>query len=441
MKKSRIILFILMINFMIGFIGCYVKANSNDADYNEELNPIISVVDLDGNKINYIPKPGNNETITILNTNMDYTDCTFAMITKKNYGNKIETTFGNFIFKQKDDNGYIYMCPVNSKDITERKGEFTLKYKAINLENNREDNLSTNFVFYKTQYKNNANLKIGDKDIIKDGNIINDFIENSYTIYYTDTTNTLEIDKYDGNIFYSNMSSTFVINNQSINTSCTLTTKDDTGIILEFLSKNFEDESSKGLIRGVELKTTKITEGETYKVIKSSLDTNTSKFYAYDISTKFADKIIQPNGKVKVKIPLLNDIDSTKIAIYSISEKGEKTEIKQVIETINNQKYATFETNHLSTYVIAEKSIDKNNTPQGVNNNNNNTNQVVNNNKNNNTTQTVNNNKNNNKNDTTKATGKIPKTGIVKNINILLIVLAIVLSVITYNRYKKIKEN
>lgn len=413
MKKSRIILFILMINFMIGFIGDCVKANNNETDYNVELNPIISVVDLDGNKINYIP-PQGNELTTILNTDIDYTDCTFVMTTEKNYGDKIETTFGNFIFKQKNDYGYIYMCPVNQKDITGRKGEFTLNYKAINLENNKEDNLFTNFAFYKPQYKNNANLKIGDKDIIRDGNIINDFIKKSYAIYYIDTTNTLEIDKYDGNIFYSNMSSTFVINNQSINTSCTLTTKDDTGIILEFLSKNFESESSKGLIRCVELKTSKITEGETYKTIKSSL--SSSKFYAYDITTMFEDKTIQPNGKVKVKIPLPNDIDSTKTTIYSISEKGEKTEIKQVIETINNQKYATFETNHLSTYVIAEKSTDKNNTPQGVNNN-------------------------NNKNDTTKATGKIPKTGIVKNINILLIVLAILISVITYNRYKKIKDN
>lgn len=417
MKKSKIILFILMINFMIGFIGCYVKANNNETDYNEELNPIISVVDLDGNKINYIPKPGNNETITILNTNMDYTDCTFVMITKKNYGNKIETDFGNFIFNQKNDNGYIYMCPVNSKDITQRKGEFTLNYKAINMENNKEDNLYTYFSFYKPQYKSNANLKIGDKDIIKDGNIINDFIEDSYTSFYTDTTNTLTIDKYSGEIFYSNMGSTFGIN-KSTNTSCILTTKDDnTGIILDFSSKDFESEASKGVIRGVELKTAKITEGETYKVIKSSLNTNTSKFYAYDITTKFADKIIQPNGKVKIKIPLPNDIDNTKTAIYSISEKGEKTEIKQTTETINNKKYVTFETDHFSTYVIAEKTTN-----------------------NNNTTQITNNNKNNKQNDNTKATGKIPKTGIEKNINKIAIIIAILISIVTYNRYNKLKK-
>ena len=64
-----------------------------------------------------------------------------------------------------------------------------------------------------------------------------------------------------------------------------------------------------------------------------------------------------------MKVP--TDIDTSKLVIYRISENGEKTEYKATIETIGNEKYATFETDHFSTYVLAElKGASDNNQQQ-----------------------------------------------------------------------------
>lgn len=59
-------------------------------------------------------------------------------------------------------------------------------------------------------------------------------------------------------------------------------------------------------------------------------------------------------GYLKISIPIPNSFDTAKLLVYRVSETGDKTEYKVDVETIDGIKYATFETDHFSTYVLAE---------------------------------------------------------------------------------------
>ena len=70
----------------------------------------------------------------------------------------------------------------------------------------------------------------------------------------------------------------------------------------------------------------------------------------YDITLKSNDTIIQPNGKVKISIPIPENFDSSRIIIYRLDESNAITEYQV---TVTNG-YATFETDHFSTYILGE---------------------------------------------------------------------------------------
>ena len=91
--------------------------------------------------------------------------------------------------------------------------------------------------------------------------------------------------------------------------------------------------------------------------IKNALGTDV--YAAYDItlhSAAIGEKITKiDDGKFVVSMPVpehLKGIDSEKLTVYYINEKGEKEEQKA---EINKDGMAVFETNHFSTYVLAEK--------------------------------------------------------------------------------------
>ena len=77
-------------------------------------------------------------------------------------------------------------------------------------------------------------------------------------------------------------------------------------------------------------------------------------FVAYDIKLKSNGVEIQPNGKVKISIPVPDGFDTSKLVVYRIEDDGSKVEYNVNIVTIDGKKYAQFETEHFSTYVLAE---------------------------------------------------------------------------------------
>ncbi len=98
-----------------------------------------------------------------------------------------------------------------------------------------------------------------------------------------------------------------------------------------------------------------ITEGNTYNNISKVLSSLANKFIAYDITLMKDNKEIQPNGKVKLSMPIPSDFDTSKLVVYRIEEDGTKVEYKVNIVTIDGKQYAQFETDHFSNYVLVEK--------------------------------------------------------------------------------------
>lgn len=101
------------------------------------------------------------------------------------------------------------------------------------------------------------------------------------------------------------------------------------------------------------LETKKVTESKTIQIVEESIKEVSTKFVTYDITLKSEGVAIQPNGKVKIKIPIPNGYDKTKLLVYRISEDGTKTKYDIKIE----ENYVIIETDHFSTYVIAENNV------------------------------------------------------------------------------------
>lgn len=98
-----------------------------------------------------------------------------------------------------------------------------------------------------------------------------------------------------------------------------------------------------------------VTEGKVYNTVKTAL-TNISKFKVFDINLLSNGANIQPNGKVKISIPVPTDFNKSNLVVYRVADNGDKTEYAVTI----NGDVATFETDHFSTYVLAEKEVTQN---------------------------------------------------------------------------------
>lgn len=94
-----------------------------------------------------------------------------------------------------------------------------------------------------------------------------------------------------------------------------------------------------------------ITDGIILSTVKESLNGISTEFKIYDITLKSNGTEIQPNGKVKISIPIPSDYNKDRLEVYRIADNGEKIKYEITIEG----DYATFETDHFSTYVLAEK--------------------------------------------------------------------------------------
>lgn len=167
--------------------------------------------------------------------------------------------------------------------------------------------------------------------------------------------------------------------------------------------------TTENVSKDVELVVKDISKEELTTVI-----TDSTNYKAYDITLQKDSKKVQPNGKVKVSIPVPNNMDTSKLVVYRINEDNTKFEYDVKIENIDGKTFATFETDHFSTYVLAEKSAEQ------VDNNENTTNN-----------ETI-------KNNTSLEKDETPKTG---NENYVLLAIATIMiaSICIIALYKKQK--
>ena len=115
------------------------------------------------------------------------------------------------------------------------------------------------------------------------------------------------------------------------------------------------DTTTAVLPANTQLVANEIKEGETYNLATTVLKDLVNNMYVYDITVRSNGVKVQPNGAVKVSIPIPEGLDTNNLVVYRIDEEGNKTEYTVTVETIDKTQYATFETDHFSTYVLGEK--------------------------------------------------------------------------------------
>lgn len=102
----------------------------------------------------------------------------------------------------------------------------------------------------------------------------------------------------------------------------------------------------------------KITVGTEYTTVQTALKDETTKMVVYDITLLSNNVEIQPNGNVKISLPIPSDYNKENLIVYRVEDNGTKTEYNVKVDG----NYATFETDHFSTYVLAEKKVEDTNT-------------------------------------------------------------------------------
>ena len=106
------------------------------------------------------------------------------------------------------------------------------------------------------------------------------------------------------------------------------------------------------LPEGTVLKSVAITSGVEYNRALAALADIGSNFALYDITLEADGVPVQPNGTVKVTVPVPQGMEATDIAVYRINDDGTKTLIVSTVEGNN----IVFETNHFSLYALVDKT-------------------------------------------------------------------------------------
>lgn len=186
-------------------------------------------------------------------------------------------------------------------------------------------------------------------DFIKNGKLISDKIpdgEENDTWIYNRIDNTLLIEtdyeKYKDTLKYSNMGKNFLIytGNGIIHAN--------TGIQLDMQNNLPED---------TKLIADTVKNGNLYDKAVQSIGQEYKNLNVYDISLKDEKNVkIQPSGNVKMYIPIKDNMDTSKLSVYRVENNGNKIQYDVTVTEENGINYATFETNHFSIYVLAEKN-------------------------------------------------------------------------------------
>ncbi|MEA5004413.1 MAG: prenyltransferase/squalene oxidase repeat-containing protein [Christensenella sp.] len=105
--------------------------------------------------------------------------------------------------------------------------------------------------------------------------------------------------------------------------------------------------------QGTTVKAEKIESGSGFQLTQTMLGKDVKKFVLFEISLSDIDgNMIQPNGKVRIGIPIPDGFDKTRLVVYRINANGTRVEYTVTVEG----NMACFETDHFSLYALAEKA-------------------------------------------------------------------------------------
>ena len=128
------------------------------------------------------------------------------------------------------------------------------------------------------------------------------------------------------------------------------------------------DTTTEIVPKNTKLVISKLEKGNKFKNVEESLIEGTEKFIVYDITLESEGVSIQPDGKVKISIPIPDEFGTENVVVYRVEEDGTKTKYDVKIEIIGGKAYAVFETDHFSIYTLAvekEETVETNNPKTG----------------------------------------------------------------------------
>lgn len=103
-----------------------------------------------------------------------------------------------------------------------------------------------------------------------------------------------------------------------------------------------------------ELSINEIVSGDDYTLAAKALKDISTKFKLYDMALVDEDgNVVQPEGEVVVSIPIPDDYDINKLAVYYIASDGT---IAQMSGYVSGENYI-FTTDHFSLYALVEKNV------------------------------------------------------------------------------------
>lgn len=138
-------------------------------------------------------------------------------------------------------------------------------------------------------------------------------------------------------------------------------TDPDTGICAEAAAGVFP--------AGTLMIVTPLTEGENYDLLRKLLSAAADQLQVCDISffsvsmPDFSDmKPVQPQGKVKIQMPVPRGYDLSRLAVYHITTDGGMTEVPFVLQDGS----AVFETDQFSLYALVEQKETRTDLPSSL---------------------------------------------------------------------------
>ncbi|MCL2341655.1 MAG: hypothetical protein FWC53_00910 [Firmicutes bacterium] len=104
---------------------------------------------------------------------------------------------------------------------------------------------------------------------------------------------------------------------------------------------------------GATLVAEKITSGTAFDNVKAALS-GIKNYTAFNISLTSDGTSVQPNGNVKISIPVPSELNTSNLSVYRIDAANVVITYPATIATVDGIKYASFETDHFSTYVLGD---------------------------------------------------------------------------------------
>lgn len=344
--NKKTIKFLIMILVIIGSIFIYSKVYATS---NVEEIPL-EILDSDGNCITIMP-PESGGLNGYIDSSLKYENCKYELYLPMD---KYEETINIKELGTFHKDGQVYIADITDTSVLTTGKSKTIEFELKNLETQQNDKFRVYLFCFKDKFTNNGNLTVNGIELIKNGKLLIDYLDGSkkdvYScVVYDRVYNELRICNYDiSSIKYENMGEDFTISTSTLENGKYVITVEhpNTGIKLD----------SDGVISDRDvIVAEKVTEKDILEKVESVLGKENQKLQVYDISLENERKKVQPNGKVKISIPIQNKVDNQNLAVYRIADDGTKTEYKVTISNESSQQFAEFETDHFSTYVLAEK--------------------------------------------------------------------------------------